>query len=160
MAKNKKKEQEQETVKDDVSPFLENGNLLVYSFNPHTGEYVGEDEAHPSPLEPGKFLIPANATEISPPAKKDKFFRKFDGTNWVYEAIAEPVVKESTTDELAVEARRQRTMLLEISDWRMLADVPKKHSAGWADYRKALRDVPQQEGFPKNINWPTEPKSK
>ena len=27
----------------------------------------------------------------------------------------------------------------------------------WARYRKALRDLPQQEGFPFNIEWPVPP---
>lgn len=29
--------------------------------------------------------------------------------------------------------------------------------AAWATYRQALLDVPQQDGFPNNITWPTEP---
>lgn len=29
--------------------------------------------------------------------------------------------------------------------------------AEWATYRQALLDVPQQEGFPYDITWPTEP---
>ena len=27
----------------------------------------------------------------------------------------------------------------------------------WAEYRQALRDVPEQEGFPFNVTWPQEP---
>ena len=29
--------------------------------------------------------------------------------------------------------------------------------AAWATYRQALLDVPQQDGFPNDITWPTEP---
>ena len=29
--------------------------------------------------------------------------------------------------------------------------------AAWATYRQALLDVPQQDGFPNDIAWPTEP---
>jgi len=29
--------------------------------------------------------------------------------------------------------------------------------AAWATYRQALLDVPQQEGFPNNVTWPTKP---
>jgi len=29
--------------------------------------------------------------------------------------------------------------------------------AAWATYRQALLDVPQQEGFPHDITWPTKP---
>jgi len=27
----------------------------------------------------------------------------------------------------------------------------------WKNYRQALRDVPQQAGFPNDIEWPEEP---
>nr|DAT00194.1 MAG TPA: tail assembly chaperone protein [Caudoviricetes sp.] len=27
----------------------------------------------------------------------------------------------------------------------------------WAIYRQRLRDIPQQEGFPFNVVWPTKP---
>jgi hypothetical protein len=30
-------------------------------------------------------------------------------------------------------------------------------SAEWVAYRQALRDIPQQPGFPENIQWPTKP---
>lgn len=39
----------------------------VYSFHPETREYMGPEVADESPLEPGVWLIPANATEIEPP---------------------------------------------------------------------------------------------
>lgn len=38
--------------------------------------------------------------------------------------------------------------------WETLSDIQK---TAWRDYRQALLDVPQQEGFPWNINWPVEP---
>lgn len=152
MAKSKKKNAPTRDV-------LENGSLRVYSYNPVTGEYVSEDEAQPSPLEPGVFLIPAHATEIAPPAKKEKHFRKFDGKAWSYEPIPELLEKVKTKEELASEARHKRTMLLFGCDWRMLPDVPSMHSNGWVEYRQALRDVPQQKGFPEKINWPVEPQN-
>lgn len=40
----------------------------VYTYNPTTFEYVGETEAQESPLEPGVFLMPANAVKLEPPA--------------------------------------------------------------------------------------------
>jgi len=46
--------------------------------------------------------------------------------------------------------------LLKESDWTQVADAPVDQSA-WADYRQALRDVPQQEGFPQEVVWPNPP---
>lgn len=58
-------------------------------------------------------------------------------------------------DRLAQEARRQRDLRIAETDWRASADLTLP--AEWAAYRQALRDVPQQEGFPNSINWPAKP---
>ena len=56
----------------------------------------------------------------------------------------------------AQEARQMRDRLLAASDWTQVADAP-VDAAAWATYRQALREVPQQEGFPENITWPEVP---
>lgn len=62
-----------------------------------------------------------------------------------------------STEELASMARYRRDMLLFASDWTQAADVPQLIKDKWATYRQALRDVPQQAGFPQQIQWPTPP---
>jgi hypothetical protein len=59
-------------------------------------------------------------------------------------------------EELAKFARRRRDNLLKASDARMLPDypIPEAERAAWVEYRKALRAVPQQAGFPHEISWP------
>lgn len=37
------------------------------------------------------------------------------------------------------------------------ADMTEEQRQAWADYRRALLDVPQQAGFPENVIWPTAP---
>ena len=54
------------------------------------------------------------------------------------------------------EIRAQRNTLLTASDWTQVADAPVDQAA-WATYRQALRDVPQQPGFPHDVVWPTSP---
>lgn len=56
----------------------------------------------------------------------------------------------------AYSVRRNRDRLLTASDWTQVADAPVDQAA-WATYRQALRDVPQQAGFPDNITWPEVP---
>jgi hypothetical protein len=56
----------------------------------------------------------------------------------------------------AEEVRAERDRLLAASDWTQVADAPVDQAA-WAAYRQALRDVPDQAGFPENINWPPKP---
>ena len=62
--------------------------------------------------------------------------------------VAEPLTSEQCKD--------YRRQLLEMSDWTQVADAP-VDKAAWAVYRQALRDVPQQEGFPENVIWPERP---
>mgnify|MGYP000417879314 FL=1 len=61
-----------------------------------------------------------------------------------------------TTEQLAAQVRAERDRLLADSDWTQVPDAPVDQAA-WATYRQALRDVPQQAGFPSDINWPTTP---
>ena len=37
------------------------------------------------------------------------------------------------------------------------ADMTPEAQQAWADYRRALLDVPQQAGFPNAVAWPTQP---
>ena len=61
-------------------------------------------------------------------------------------------------DAMAAEAvRAERDRLLAASDWTQLPDVPEAIRAVWAAYRQALRDIPQQEGFPHSVVWPSKP---
>jgi hypothetical protein len=56
----------------------------------------------------------------------------------------------------AVDARTERDAKLTESDWTQVADAPVDQAA-WATYRQALRDIPEQAGFPNEVTWPTEP---
>ncbi|NUX58651.1 tail fiber assembly protein [Paraburkholderia youngii] len=61
---------------------------------------------------------------------------------------------------LAIQARDQRDYLLRQSDWTQAADVPdavKAQADAWRAYREALRNLPQQTGFPAAITWPDRP---
>ena len=51
----------------------------------------------------------------------------------------------------------ERNRLLVRSDWTQLPDVPLATKTAWAEYRQALREVPEQPGFPTEITWPTPP---
>ena len=64
---------------------------------------------------------------------------------------------ERALEQEADEVRTQRDALLVESDWAVLPDAPVADAQAWKDYRQALRDVPQQTGFPTDIDWPTKP---
>lgn len=75
---------------------------------------------------------------------------------WVVvgKAPADPV--QATAAELAWD--RAKKLLWE-SDWSMLSDVPMTvgNKALWIEYRRALRDIRLQAGFPTEIQWPVAP---
>ena len=70
------------------------------------------------------------------------------------DASAEDVAARNDAQSRTV--RSYRNDLLAESDWTQLADATADKTA-WASYRQALRDVPNQAGFPHNITWPTTP---
>ena len=53
------------------------------------------------------------------------------------------------------EIRAQRDMLLPQTDHFALSD--NTLTPEMAEYRQALRDITQQDGFPENIEWPVKP---
>lgn len=57
------------------------------------------------------------------------------------------------------EVRVQRDAALRGCDWTQAADSPLDATvkAAWASYRTALRNVPQQNGFPDTVTWPNQP---
>lgn len=68
-----------------------------------------------------------------------------DGT-WVFD-----------TEAATTKIRAKRDTLLTACDWRMLSD--QSTVAAWVTYRQELRDITDQDGFPINVTWPTEPES-
>jgi len=66
------------------------------------------------------------------------------------------VVTDLNSDGMAAQIRSERDRLLKEFDWTQLPDAPVDQQA-WAEYRQALRDVPQQAGFPTEITWPVKP---
>ena len=60
--------------------------------------------------------------------------------------------------DLAAQLRAERDLRLMQTDWIYLPDVTRPEDiAAWEAYRQALRDVPQQVGFPEGVVWPTLP---
>lgn len=56
--------------------------MHIYNYDPDTGEYFGEGLADESPLESGKYLIPAYATDKPVPALKPGEAAIYSGEKW------------------------------------------------------------------------------
>ena len=52
--------------------------MIIYNYNKEYKYYINSGEADPSPLEPGVFLIPANATNIQPPECSESEIQIFE----------------------------------------------------------------------------------
>lgn len=59
--------------------------------------------------------------------------------------------KEMSLDRLGLDIRNTITLL---------ATLGTIFAGEWAVYRQALRDIPQQDGFPFNVVWPNSPDEK
>ena len=66
-------------------------------------------------------------------------------------------IKDADRQGAAYAARKERDRLLLACDWAVLPDAQTERTA-WENYRQALRDVPEQAGFPYTIEWPEKPK--
>ena len=126
--------------------------LITYQNEPH---YYGDEEVgfENGILKAGEVYysrcLETGAQVYENPTVPDDFsiFKyDYDGTDF-YEA--------SRHRERCEEQRTERDALLAETDWWAVSD--RTMTQAETDYRQALRDVPQQEGFPIDITWPTKP---
>ena len=66
-----------------------------------------------------------------------------------------------TDEDRAQSAREKRDQLLAETDYLLMPDYPisSETLASLKAYRQALRDVPEQAGFPSKIEWPEKPEA-
>ena len=62
-----------------------------------------------------------------------------------------------TVEQLAINVRAERDVLLMTTDWTQLPDVPQATKDLYAAYRQELRDITLQAGFPTDVIWPEMP---
>lgn len=106
----------------------------VYHYHPDTGVYLGLSVAKESPLEPGVYLTPANATTEAPPDFAAGEYAAFIDGVWTVHAIPPEPEPEPEPEplpptllaiyalEAAVTPRRMREAVMGVDNgW--LADV-------------------------------------
>lgn len=94
---------------------------------------------------PVQSMVPADQVIVG-----EKVLRVAGVVTLVFTLAAKPVPS-------AEEIRSERNQRLAASDWTQLRDATVDQAA-WATYRQALRDLPQQPGFPATVVWPTPPR--
>jgi hypothetical protein len=102
------------------------------------------------PLEAPEGYPTKNVEEGIPEPQNGKYYQ----TWLVTDATAEQVAARAELEAKRIRAKRNQ--LLSACDWTQLPDAS-VDAAAWATYRRALRDIPAQAGFPWAIVWPGSP---
>lgn len=74
-----------------------------------------------------------------------------------------PPTQAELDAEVAAQVRAERDSILStvvdplVSNPLRWADIAAEKQAEWSTYRTNLLGVPQQDGFPNNVTWPTKP---
>lgn len=93
---------------------------------------------------------PAHDSRTHSTVQSNFVFNKEQGKwNGVWE------IKPLPLEQASRNQRTKRDELIRETDWRFMID--QNPTPEWRDYRQALRDVPQQPGFPYSVEWPVQP---
>lgn len=89
-----------------------------------------------------------------PPAPADDAMQ-----TWAWDAGLWRWVATPTAAAVAMQVRAERDRLLAACDWRVAraTETGVPLATAWVQYRQALRDVPEQPGFPHTVTWPALP---
>ena len=144
-----------------------NSNVsLPKVWNDNVNETLGVDPvlASPKPEPSGDYKVvvrngveqDANGNWVWAWTENDMFQEYTDDDDNVV-TVQDQIDAKNAADNAALAAseRATRDDLLKATDHYGLSDVTM--SEAMTTYRQALRDVPQQEGFPQTITWPTKP---
>ena len=131
-------------------------HLLVYLHDQETGVFCGTYRAQLCPVTKSEYIYnPEHATEIPPPKCKENEYAVWVVNNWIKKTKEPEPIIEPHKESPEVSARHMRDMLLRNAD----IDINKLEDTGrdarhLRVYRQQLREVPQLDGFPDNIDWP------
>ena len=154
-------------IKTDTQLRAENKNMsFPKAWNSSVHDALGVDPVleapAPEPSATYKSVVRNGAVEDGKGNwvyawKEQEMFTEYTDDNGDVQTVAAQKTAYDTanTAALAATERAKRTALLMETDHYALADVTM--SDAMKTYRQALRDVPQQAGFPSNITWPDKP---
>jgi hypothetical protein len=110
-------------------------------------------------LQHGRDFVAGHPLDAAGKQRSEPFFLE-----WRTKAIAQPEAAamialwpKHEAAFAADEARTRRDFLIARCDWTQAGDVPEATREKYRAYRQTLRDVPQQPGFPLDIDWPELP---
>lgn len=154
-------------IKTDTELRAENKNMsFPKAWNSSVHDALGVDPVleapAPAPSAAYKSVVRNGAVEDGKGNwvyawKEQEMFTEYTDDNGDVQTVAAQKTAYDTANTAARAAaeRDKRTALLMETDHYALADVTMTDAM--KTYRQALRDVPQQAGFPSSITWPDKP---
>ena len=131
------------------------------------------EQDYPNQARPGYDLMQAQGDYFHNYVKDGQLYAYTDAQVAAKSVPQQPYMKWSnttfswydsrTSDQIntqtAYQVRAQRDGYLYACDWTQIPNNPltPEVQQEWAVYRQALRNVPEQPGFPLNVTWPTPP---
>lgn len=105
------------------------------------------------------FVPSAPEAAIVGPCPDEQGVSSIEGLVGCLHFYGYPLGELKTDEEYAAEAREKRNQLIAETDFMAMPDYPldDERKAAVLAYRQALRDVPEQAGFPRQIDWPVKP---
>lgn len=124
----------------------------------HITHYMLQDSRVWS-IEDAKFVSFTPKDAVLGPCPDENGVSSLEGLVSCLHFYGYPLGELKTDEDCAAEAREKRNQLIAETDYMAMPDYPldgEKKAAVLA-YRQALRDVPEQAGFPRQIDWPVKP---
>ena len=122
--------------------------------------YYKLDDGRVWSIQEAKFVLSMpDGAEAVPPIGEDGKTADEAGLYFCLKFFGYPLGEMAKDEDYAAEAREKRNRLIAETDYLMMLDYPlsEEKRAAVAAYRQALRDVPAQSGFPRQIDWPVKP---
>lgn len=95
--------------------------MHIYNYDRITGVFVGRSDADPSPIEPGKFLIPAFSTHKEPPSAQDGKAPVFNTRTGDWEMV--DVKAPASQEQIAVQALTEPTSIVQFLRARLAVHI-------------------------------------
>jgi len=144
-------------LEDQLRRWLhETGGPSYETLTPEVMKAIGADPVFEGPQATGGTVYQYSMRQGVEQQSDGNWYTKYILGPVFSGAEDEAAYKAQKDAEQATSVRAARNTKLAACDWTQLADST-ADKAGWATYRQALRDIPNQEGFPWTVTWPTEP---
>jgi hypothetical protein len=126
-------------------------------------KHIGQNRIDCEINHPTLGWIPftCDATEVGEQFDNKDLYRRLSSDPTTAAYI--PPTREEVNAAAAKKVRLQRDRILAtavdplVSNPLRWADLSVEQQEVWADYRRALLNIPQQSGFPTNVTWPIKP---